>query len=254
MNRLFSYPLIVICGHYGSGKTNLALNLACYLSDGGARPSLIDLDIVNPYFRSSDSRLQLDSWGVKFLGPIFGASNLDAPALMPGIEARIAAASLDSPVIIDVGGDPEGARALARFAPSLAAFVPDGQMWGAEPGNATGLEGAAGLILAVVNLRRPQTADPRQNLDMLLAISRAAGLRLNALVGNTHLQQHTNSQTILDSVDDLLAISSASNLPIYCLAVPPALLALVGRALSARGLSQQLPLFAVQRFVRTPWQ
>jgi len=112
-------PLIVITGHYGVGKTNLALNLARDLRAVYPRVTLVDLDIVNPYFRSSDSRAFLAQHDIALLGPSHAGGNLDTPSLAPGIDTAIETASASHAVVVDVGGDPDGARALGRFASSF---------------------------------------------------------------------------------------------------------------------------------------
>ncbi len=142
------YAVLVILGHYGSGKTNLALNLALKLRALGRKPALVDLDVVNPYFRSTDYQDLIEAQGIRVLGPVFGNSNLDAPSLAPGIDTLIESATVDAPVILDVGGDPDGARALVRYVPALE-------------------RAANKLVLMVVNTRRPETRSLDDNLEML---------------------------------------------------------------------------------------
>ncbi|MDR2672535.1 MAG: hypothetical protein LBC35_04475 [Coriobacteriales bacterium] len=235
MHTLFSHALITIAGHYGAGKTNLALNIARNLLCAKAHPRIIDLDIVNPYFRTSDNRTLLDSWGVELKGPAFGGSNLDAPALDAGIDTLIAQASHESPVIIDVGGDAEGSRTLARFAPDCAAV-------------------ADKLTLAVINTCRPETASVDQNLELLAHIERSGRIHFTALVGNSHLIEYTDAAVILKSLSLLWEVSAAAGLPIQCVCVPRALLPEVERGLVAHDSGEKLRLFPVERYVKTPWE
>jgi hypothetical protein len=176
---------------------------------------------------------------------VFGGSNLDAPALAPGIDAAIVAANPEQPVIIDVGGDPDGARALARFASEIASFSANSWQPSSQPKR---------LVVALVNLRRPQTISLEQNLQMLADIAATARLQIDALVGNTHLQQLTSAQTILDSLDGLLAVSAAADLPIHCLSVPRSLKAELSAALASLKLPNALPLYPIERYVRTVWE
>ncbi|MDR3315929.1 MAG: hypothetical protein LBS98_05590, partial [Coriobacteriales bacterium] len=123
MNLFSGAPhLTLITGHYGAGKTNLALNVARGLRADYERVTLIDLDIVNPYFRCSDNLGFLQAFNIDLLGPVYGtdAPNLDAPSLSPGIGEAMQQASEAHAVVVDVGGDPDGARALARYEPSIA--------------------------------------------------------------------------------------------------------------------------------------
>ena len=110
--------LIVITGHYGSGKTNFAVNLALKEAKSGKRCTVIDLDIVNPYFRTADFEELFRENGITFRAPLYANSNLDIPAL--NIDLRSIINETDR-VIIDVGGDDEGAKALGRFADEISA-------------------------------------------------------------------------------------------------------------------------------------
>lgn len=240
------YALIVILGHYGSGKTNLALNLALKLRDAGRSPTLVDLDVVNPYFRSTDYEDLATSAGISLIGPVFGSSNLDAPSLSPGIDGVITGASLDAPVILDVGGDTDGARALARYLPSIRLAKDK-------------------VILAVVNTRRPDTQSVDENLAMLEGLSAATGLGIDALVGNTHLAEFTTRQTVLDSLPVLEGLSAASGIPLVTVTVPAGPYAKgapqgeglqEGDTLQESGTDAEgeMPLLPVERLVKTVWQ
>jgi hypothetical protein len=222
-------PLIVILGHYGSGKTNLALNIAKYYSKYKRTPLLIDLDVVNPYYRSTDFAEFAQEQGVELTGPIFGASNLDAPSLAPGIDSRILEASSEPPVIIDVGGDPDGARALARFATAVQA-KPDA------------------LVLYVVNFRRPETATVEQNLQLIAELEQSSHLSVTALIGNTHLQDDTDATLIETSFAPLQELAEQSNLPIAAIAVTDELVA------ELEGASPPAPLLPISRIVKNSWE
>lgn len=200
-NTITSSPLIVVMGHYGSGKTNFALNLALHLKDEGKDPLLVDLDVVNPYFRSTDFAAFMEEQEIAVIGPVFGASNLDAPSLSPAIEPAIHKASLERPLILDVGGDPDGARALARFAPAI-------------------LKRGDALVLSVVNLKRPETQTSEDNEWLISELESQSGLKLNGLVGNTHLAEFTSLQTVCDSLPTLKEISQKSGLSLLCVTVP----------------------------------
>ncbi|MDR0514153.1 MAG: hypothetical protein LBG81_03205, partial [Coriobacteriaceae bacterium] len=139
-------PLTIVVGHYGVGKTNFSLNIALDAAQAGstseeegqggrarearaesqggrareARAKLIDLDVVNPYFRSSDHRGLLERQGIQLISPCFAGSALDVPSLSAAIMPAIEAADAHCPVIIDAGGDDQGAVALGRFANQIA--------------------------------------------------------------------------------------------------------------------------------------
>ncbi len=105
-------PITVICGHYGCGKTNLALNLAVEAAATGRRSVIVDMDIVNPYFRSSEYRTFLERHGVQLIAPVFANTTLDTPVLPPEIYSIFNMENTD--MFIDAGGDDVGATALGR--------------------------------------------------------------------------------------------------------------------------------------------
>lgn len=143
MGSLLEKPLILITGHYGAGKTSFALSLAEKRIGEGISPVLIDLDTVNPYFRSYDFRAELEAEGIRVEGPVYAGTNLDIPALPPSIGGLIERASATAPVILDLGGDDAGAAVLGRYKPELADAREDGNL----------------AVLHVVNFRRALTPD-----------------------------------------------------------------------------------------------
>jgi hypothetical protein len=197
--------LTIITGHYGVGKTNFSLNIARDLSASLPRVTLVDLDIVNPYFRSTDNRAFLDSCGVELLGPVHGASNLDTPSLSPGIDEAIRTAGAKRAVLIDVGGDPDGARALGRFSAIIAE----------RPHR----------VVFVVNLHRPETASVAENIELLRGIERASGLAVTEIFGNTHLKEYTTAANLIDAVASTRAIADSVDLPLIGVTAPRALAA-----------------------------
>ena len=113
-----SFPrFTVLTGNYGSGKTELALNLAMGFAAAGKQTTLVDLDIVNPYFRSGEKAQEMKAAGVRMLMPTFALTTVDIPALPAEIQSVF-----ETPgdhVIFDVGGDDTGAAALGRYAPAF---------------------------------------------------------------------------------------------------------------------------------------
>ena len=104
--------IIIITGHYGCGKTNIAVNIALKLAEKGEKVTVVDLDIVNPYFRTADFGELFGSRGIELAVPMYANSNLDIPALSFDLGAIINGGGY---TVIDVGGDPEGAVALGRY-------------------------------------------------------------------------------------------------------------------------------------------
>ena len=170
--------LIVVIGAYGSGKSEYAVNLAWRMREH--RPFLVDLDIVNPYFRSRDVRERFASEGVDVVAPEGAYSHADLPMLSPRIRSVI----LDTtrPVILDVGGDPAGCRALVRFTQDI--------------------RNRGYRMPLVVNTRRPFTSDVKGVGEMLGMLEGATKLNVTEFVCNTNLMEHTD----LDIVSEGTAI------------------------------------------------
>ena len=156
--------VVIITGHYGAGKTNLAVNLAREMAKTGPA-SLYDLDIVNPYFRSADFSQTLSAAGVTVVAPEAANTNLDLPALSGRLEAALRTG--ERRLILDVGGDDAGAVALGRFAPLLEQR--EYQMW------------------YVVNRFRYLTRVPEEAVGLLREIETASRLRVTHIVNNSNL-------------------------------------------------------------------
>ena len=211
----------VVCGHYGTGKTNLSINLALDEAAEGRNVTLIDMDVVNPYFRSSDYADILTKKGVRVLGPNFANSNLDTPSL----PAAISDAVLDGEkVIIDVGGDDAGATALGVYRKQLCQADPD--------------------VIYVINRYRSQTTTPEEAVDILREIENAAHIRATCLANNSHLKQLTNEDTILESMPFAEKVSELTGLPLRFTTTPVGV-----------DLLNKIPnMYQLSVYVRTPWE
>lgn len=109
--------ITVVCGHYGCGKTNFSINLALHMAKQGKNVTLVDLDVVNPFFRSSDYKQILENQGVYVISPKYAGTNVDTPALSAEIDSVFNLN--DRMVIFDVGGDDAGAFALGRYSSKI---------------------------------------------------------------------------------------------------------------------------------------
>ena len=181
--------ITLFAGHYGSGKTNIALNYA-----RAVKPCAVaDLDIVNPYFRTKDSAAALAAEGIELVVSAYANSNVDFPA-MPK-EAYGLVADRATRVVIDVGGDDRGALALGRYVDDIRAEN-DYDM------------------LAVINAARPLTETPADTIEVLREIEAACRLPFTGLVNNTNLGPATTAQTILDSLPYAEAVAREMGVPI----------------------------------------
>ena len=183
----------VFTGHYGSGKTSLALAWSLSLREGGKRVALYDLDIVNPYFRSADHRAALEQMGVRLVVSPFAGSNLDVPALPAELYAAVGDHS--SHAVLDVGGDDRGAVALGRLSPDIRA------------------EGDYEMLF-VANFCRPLTRTPVEALAVLREVEAACHLPATALVNNTNLGAETTARLVEGSFAPMAELARLSGLPV----------------------------------------
>jgi energy-coupling factor transporter ATP-binding protein EcfA2 len=186
--------LTVFAGHYGSGKTNLAVSYALYLASEGKRVVIADLDIVNPYFRTKDSELELRAAGVEVISPRFANSNVDLPALPAESYRLISDRSVYG--VIDLGGDDRGAYALGRFADAIR-------------------EENDFRMALVVNCYRPMTETVEGLVEILHEIEGAAHLPFTDIVNNSNLAEETTAEVVLDSLDYAREASETTGLPIW---------------------------------------
>lgn len=170
--------LTLFAGHYGSGKTNIAINYALYLKRAGYPVSIADLDIVNPYYRTLDSKKELDEAGIRLIVSRFANTNLDAPALPQDMYAVVDDRRLTC--VLDVGGDDRGALALGRLSRKIRE-EDDYEMY------------------MVINKYRPLTPDAASILEIRQEIELAGGLPFTGIINNSNLGAETTAETVLES-------------------------------------------------------
>ena len=165
----------LFCGHYGSGKTNIAVNYALYLRSLGNEVAIADIDIVNPYFRSKDSEAELRAAGVDVIALPFANSNLDLPALPPEVYSLVR--SHKRMAVFDVGGDDRGAYALGRYVPDILA------------------ENDYDMFF-VVNFCRPLTRTPEEAMEVLHEIEEACRIPFTGIINNSNLGTETTAELV----------------------------------------------------------
>ncbi len=187
--------ILIVVGHYGSGKTEFAVNYALKTVDTGTfnRFALIDLDIANPYFRSREKQAFLESKGIEVFSNTFGFDiNLDLPAISARINGPLKNTSYR--VVVDTGGDHSGARILTQFKRQF--FT---QEWD---------------LFCIINASRPETSTIQGALQHILAIEKETGLKITGLINNTHLLQETTLSDIVKGISLCNELSLNLNLPI----------------------------------------
>lgn len=190
--------ITVFAGHYGSGKTNIAVNYAALIREKTGRGvSLADLDIVNPYYRAKDSTERLEKLGIRMISSPYANSNVDLPALPS--EAYAIIDDKESYAVCDVGGDDRGAYALGRYRDGI--MKSDYEM------------------LMVVNMYRPLTRTLEDVLEMKEEIERAAGIPFTGIVNNSNIGPLTTPEDVVRSFAFIEEIEKATNLHLRFTAV-----------------------------------
>ena len=195
------YPLkrlTILCGHYGSGKTNVAVNIATELRKACDTVTVADLDIVNPYFRTKDSAAFFEEQGIRLICSAYANSNVDIPALPQEMYALTDDRSMTA--VLDIGGDDRGALVLGRLAPKILA-EDDYEM------------------LMVINRYRPLTRDAASTLEVMAEIEYAGGIRFTGLINNSNLGELTTAEDVLASREYAEEISRLSGLPLVMTSV-----------------------------------
>lgn len=190
--------ITIFAGHYGSGKTNIAVNYALSLASEGKKVTIADLDIVNPYYRTKDSSEVLTAHGIDLISSPYANTNVDVPALPA--EAYRVTDDRSRYAIIDVGGDDRGALAMGRYSPKI-------------------LEENDFEMLAVINCYRPLTKDAVSTLEVMREIETACKLPFTGIVNNSNLGALTTPEDILSSTKYANELSRLSGLPIVMTSV-----------------------------------
>ena len=185
--------ITIFSGHYGSGKTNVAVNYALRLKKQGGEVAIADLDIVNPYFRTKDSMKVLSDNGVKLISSEFANSNVDVPALPAETYGMLH--NKEQYCVIDVGGDDRGALALGRYSDGI-------------------LEDGDYELLFVINKYRPMTRTADMTLEIMAEIENACHMKFTAIVNDSNLGDDTSADDVISSLSYANEVSEKAGIPI----------------------------------------
>ena len=226
------YPIIpkrvvIMVGGFGSGKTEVSVNLAKFLALTDKSPvTIADLDLVNPYFRTREALDEMEQLGIKVIAPRGGSFYADLPILLPEVKGAVEAGS--GRLILDVGGDAQGARALGSLAETFAV----GQF----------------EMLMVLNSRRPLTADKAGCLKTMARIEGTAKIAFTGLVSNSHMIDETTPEVVWEGYRLAQAVSRDSGLPLIFLSAKQNVL---------DGMDTSLfdcPVLPLTRSMLKPWE
>ena len=185
--------ITLFAGHYGSGKTNIAVNYALHLKKEGYPTVIADLDIVNPYFRTKDSEDELKEQGIDLICSEFANTNLDIPSLPQTMYRVVHDGSYYA--VMDIGGDDAGAVALGRFAEAIA--------------SENNYE-----MLFVLNFFRPLTRTAEEAYTVLREIEFASKLKFTGVVNNSNLGELTTAEDVISTFTEAEKLCEMSGLPL----------------------------------------
>ncbi len=227
-------PITIVTGHYGVGKTNFAVNLALDCAKAGKRTTVIDLDIVNPYFRATEQRDLLESHGVALIAPVFAerGSSLDTPSLTGAIAPKLQDADDDEIVIVDLGGDDVGAGSIGRFSRIVSA--------------------RDYALLYVINRHRNLVQDPADALENLREIEAATRLKATALVDNAHMKGLTDSAALADENGYAKKLEEFTGLEVVAKTCPATFLEKDPHLTDC--FQDMKVLYTVELYVKNPWE
>ena len=218
--------LTVFVGDYGSGKTEVALNFALVLKLHEGRVKIVDLDIVNPYFRTREAAGILRAAGIELIAPTGEQTWADLPIVLPSVAGAVHDASAS--VVLDVGGEAAGSRVLGSLFDSKDEIDYD--------------------LLAVLNVNRPFTADVDSAESVLRKIEDASGLRVTGLVSNTHLLGGTTPGMVLAGYEVAESLAKRLDVDVRFVSVEKSV------AKELHRYSFSAPIFVITRHVLLPWE
>jgi hypothetical protein len=223
--RIDYNDIVIIVGNYGSGKTEVSINLAVTERQAGKTVQVADLDLVNPYFRTREARKQLRMLGIDVILPEEQYMTADLPILSPGVAAMIR--TKDILAILDVGGDGVGATVLSALAEAF--------------------KNRPAKVLQVVNPFRPYTDTLEGCEDIRAEIETTAGMKITGIVSNANMMQDTTIEHIRQGYDFVLRLADQSGLPVEFITVPGALQ-------KVNDMAQfSCPLLTIKRQLVPPW-
>ncbi|MCR5809739.1 MAG: ATP-binding protein [Clostridiales bacterium] len=224
----------VIIGNFGSGKTELALNMAFDAAKKGEKVTLVDIDVINPYFRSTERKPELEAAGIRLISPNFTTSGVEVPSIPPEIFSVFSDNS--DLVIFDVGGDPVGAIAMGQYY-GYFKELENFEVW------------------YVINIRRPLSSGTPENLEMIGKICGVSRLKVTGILNNTNLAHETTIDDLLDGVEVTRELTKATGLPVIGTIGTPEVLSAFLEEAKKRNIPEELigRPFPIERYMHRDW-
>jgi len=223
---MFEKRINLFTGHFGSGKTEVAVNYALKLAEADYKTAIVDFDIINPYFRTADAKEELEQNNIKVILPMYANTNVDIPAIPPEIYSMFQ--NKQYRVVLDVGGDDLGAKAVSRFKEEI--ISDDYEMF------------------FVINTKRIMTDTPEKIIEMIALIEDGAHIKVTKLINNSNLLEETTSETILDGNKIIAEVSEKLGIPIAITAGMEEVIS----GLSRQQLSDS-ELLPMRKLIHLPW-
>ncbi|MHB8064089.1 MAG: hypothetical protein ACYDG2_15925 [Ruminiclostridium sp.] len=189
---MFEKRINIFTGHFGSGKTEVAVNYALKLAEANFKTAIVDFDIINPYFRTADAKDELEKNNIHVILPMYANTNVDIPAIPPEIYSMFQ--NKEYKVVLDVGGDDLGAKAVSRFKDEIV--NDDYEMF------------------FVINPKRIMTDTPEKIIEMIELIEDGANIKVTKLINNSNLLEETTPEIILEGNKIIAEVSEKSGIPI----------------------------------------
>lgn len=215
----------IFTGHFGSGKTEVAINFAIFLKKHYNKVAIIDLDIVNSYFRTQDAKQLLESQGIKVIAPLFANTNVDLPTLPPDIFALLQ--NKEYKIVFDVGGDDIGAVALGGF---YKYFTMEQYH-----------------MYFVINSKRPMTDSVHKIIEVLREIEQSSRLKVTSLINNTNLSYSSNIEDLIEGQKNIKEVSRQIMVPISHITAKVDILEQLPESLKQKA-------FPIQLYLKLPWE
>lgn len=189
---MFEKRVTIFTGHFGSGKTEVSVNYAFQMAGSGKKTAIVDLDIVNPFYRTTDAEKLLNEKGIRVIKPVFANTNVDVPSLPAEISAVFEDKSYH--VVLDVGGDDLGARVLSRYHEDIIR--------------------EDYIHYFVINTRRPMTRNPEEIIRMIDEIQASANLKVDLLVNNANLLEASSPEVLEEASSAIGTVSERLSIPV----------------------------------------